>query len=81
MTVSVAIRSIGMKAGSIEITVSSPVGMIGPIEPDTVGAMVSIGIVATGSSVYSSTAEASISGRIARLIASRAAVEALAVLA
>ena len=60
------------------MTVSWPEGTIGPIEPETVGNGCSIasGTVATGSSVYSSVAEASISGRMARLIASRAAADA-----
>jgi len=60
--------------------VSCPEGTIGPIDPDTFdsnnGCSTAKGTVVRGSSVYSSVADASISGRMARLIASRAAADA-----
>lgn len=74
--------SVVMVCIGISMTCDGPDGTMGPIEPVVIGCVgIIIGSDATGSSVYSSVAEASIRGRMARSIASRAAVDALAPLA
>ena len=80
-TVSMRPNWIGAIGCCLTISVSIvSTGTIGPTEPCTTGSA-GKGIVVSGSRVYSSGADASINGKIARSMASRAVAEASELLA